>query len=204
MASETISDLLKAQEQIREWLKYLDPHNFDWSTETHPGGWKLGVFDVTAEEVLILLQLREMEMEPNSYQVGGEHYREANADFQHWDLVEVYGLSYFIGNMTKYVCRWRKKHGVKDLEKAIHYLDKYISLTKSGRYLPQYHRLDSEVARKFCEVQNLEGLERDIILMSVAHPTLSDLMDIQGKLKLLILETQKINEKGPIPLADSN
>ncbi len=62
---------------------------------------------------------------PNSRQVGGNHYA---ASIQHWDIVAMHGLDYFQGNITKYVMRWKKKGGIQDLEKAKHYLEKYISL----------------------------------------------------------------------------
>jgi hypothetical protein len=41
-------------------------------------------------------------------------------------MVEEFGLDYFQGQITKYLFRWRQKGGVRDLEKARHFLDKYI------------------------------------------------------------------------------
>lgn len=67
----------------------------------------------------------------NERQVGGTHYRRQGAMLQHWDIVAMFGLDYFQGNITKYVFRWRFKGGVADLEKARHYLDKYIELIKA-------------------------------------------------------------------------
>lgn len=58
----------------------------------------------------------------NKRQVGGAHYK---TDYEHWDFVrEVLANNYLLGNATKYVSRWRKKNGVEDLEKALHYIDK--------------------------------------------------------------------------------
>lgn len=34
--------------------------------------------------------------------------------------------AYLIGNITKYISRWKKKNGVEDLEKARWYLDRLI------------------------------------------------------------------------------
>ena len=62
----------------------------------------------------------------NSRQVGGAHYQ--GATLQHWDVVALFNLDYFAGNITKYLFRWRAKGGLQDLEKARHYLDKYIEL----------------------------------------------------------------------------
>ena len=58
----------------------------------------------------------------NLKQHGGEHYK--SRDYQHWDWVCDTGMHYLLGCATKYVSRWRKKNGVEDLKKAIHYLEK--------------------------------------------------------------------------------
>lgn len=64
----------------------------------------------------------------NDRQVGGQHYQ---SPIQHWDYVVANNLDYFQGQITKYVTRWRNKNGVQDLEKARHFLDKYIELAKA-------------------------------------------------------------------------
>lgn len=63
----------------------------------------------------------------NEHQVGGGHYR---STIQHWDYVIANDLDYFQGQITKYVTRWKQKGGVQDLEKARHFLDKYIEHVK--------------------------------------------------------------------------
>jgi len=63
----------------------------------------------------------------NAKQVGGEHYKNP---VQHWDWVASNELDYFQGQITKYVARWKKKGGIQDLEKARHFLDKYIELQR--------------------------------------------------------------------------
>lgn len=65
-------------------------------------------------------------MSANDRQVGGSHYKD-NA-IQPWDFIAANKLGYFEGNIIKYVSRWQEKGGVKDLEKARHYLDKLIEL----------------------------------------------------------------------------
>ena len=61
----------------------------------------------------------------NEIQVAGDHYR---TPIQHWDYVIANDLGYFEGQITKYVTRWRAKNGIKDLEKARHYLDLLIEM----------------------------------------------------------------------------
>ena len=66
-------------------------------------------------------------MDANKRQVGGKHYQ---TEIQHWDWVWANNLDYFQGQITKYVCRWKEKGGLVDLEKARHFLDKYIELVE--------------------------------------------------------------------------
>lgn len=63
----------------------------------------------------------------NNTQVGGDHYKAASG-LQHWDLMSGFGPSYFVGNITKYLTRWRSKNGLEDLRKSGHYLDKLREL----------------------------------------------------------------------------
>lgn len=67
----------------------------------------------------------------NSRQVGGNHYAK-HGNLQHWDVVAKFNLDYFQGQITKYVMRWKDKGGVQDLEKARHFLDKYIEVAKAA------------------------------------------------------------------------
>jgi Protein of unknwon function (DUF3310) len=78
----------------------------------------------------------------NDRQVGGEHYKTPGIP-EHWDLVAIFGWDYFQGQITKYLMRWRKKNGIEDLEKARHYLDKYIEVERSKILV----KVDSEIDR---------------------------------------------------------
>jgi uncharacterized protein DUF3310 len=64
----------------------------------------------------------------NDKQIGGQHY--GLSKFQHWDMVDLFKLDYFQGQITKYVMRWRDKNGIQDLEKGQHFLEKYIALER--------------------------------------------------------------------------
>lgn len=59
-------------------------------------------------------------------QVAGDHYKEL--PIQPVEYIHANGIGYFEGNVIKYVSRWRAKGGVKDLEKARHYIDLLIEL----------------------------------------------------------------------------
>ena len=68
-------------------------------------------------------------MSANDKQVGGEHYK---ASIQHWDYVVANELDYFQAQITKYVTRWKKKNGMADLQKAQHFLEKYIEVVQQA------------------------------------------------------------------------
>lgn len=59
-------------------------------------------------------------------QVGGGHYKDM--PIQPVEFIHVNGIGYMEGNVIKYVTRWRAKGGIKDLEKAKHYIDLLIEL----------------------------------------------------------------------------
>lgn len=66
-------------------------------------------------------------MTANEGQIGGAHYK---SEYQHWDLVLDTGMGYLEGCATKYVARWRKKGGIEDLQKALHY---GVKLVETGK-----------------------------------------------------------------------
>ena len=60
----------------------------------------------------------------NDRQVGGKHYK---SSYQHWDFVYDVGFDYYEGCATKYLTR-RKGSRKEDLEKAVHFLQKRMTL----------------------------------------------------------------------------
>jgi len=95
----------------------------------------------------------EMSLVANERQVGGNHYKKMGV-LQHWDVVAMFNLDYFQGNITKYVMRWRDKNGVEDLKKAQHYLQKYVEIEDA--------RSDGLLTRVILEraILELEGIEQ--------------------------------------------
>ena len=69
----------------------------------------------------------------NQYQVAGSHYQKYGK-LQHWDIVAYFNLDYFQGCISKYLFRYKDKGGIQDLEKAKHYLEKYIELLKAEEH----------------------------------------------------------------------
>jgi hypothetical protein len=93
----------------------------------------------------------------NDRQVGGTHYA---APIQHWDYAASHDFDYFQGQITKYVTRWKKKGGVQDLEKAAHFLAKYIELARAAA------DPNGEVFRRCAEREE----ERAVVPFAGPHP----------------------------------
>ena len=55
-----------------------------------------------------------------------DHYKGDERDIQPIDLIESQNLGFHEGNVVKYVCRYQRKNGKQDLEKAIDYLQRLI------------------------------------------------------------------------------
>ena len=58
---------------------------------------------------------------PQSKQIGGNHYKEFH--IQPYEFISKNNLTFFQGNVIKYVCRYMNKNGIEDLEKIKHYCD---------------------------------------------------------------------------------
>ena len=59
-------------------------------------------------------------------QIGGKHYSEMV--IQPIEFIHKNNLSFIQGNVIKYVCRYKSKGGIQDLQKAKHYIDLLIEL----------------------------------------------------------------------------
>lgn len=64
-------------------------------------------------------------MSANEKQIGGNHYK---STMECWDYILSNELGYLEGTAIKYLTRWRKKNGVEDLKKAIHFIEKLIEV----------------------------------------------------------------------------
>lgn len=88
-------------------------------------------------------------------QVGGDHYKKLK--IQPVEYIVANNIGYLEGNVIKYITRWRDKGGVRDLEKAKHYIEMLIELqntkTKdalSERAQEERKKLDSVSSEQIC------------------------------------------------------
>ena len=56
---------------------------------------------------------------PQDKQIGGSHYKKFK--IQPYEFISKNDLSFFQGNVVKYVCRYQRKGGAEDIKKIIHY-----------------------------------------------------------------------------------
>lgn len=132
-------------------------------------------------------------MKANDTQVGGTHYQ---SDYQHWDLIAKHNFSYLRGCATKYLCRYRKKNGEQDLEKARHYLLKIRErVVEAGGKCgatgcPQVVELNA-----FFEANKIEWVDRPAIFWALFGRTTEELdMAINHANNLLQLYESKLFE----------
>ena len=66
---------------------------------------------------------------PSSRQEGGDHYKKHA--IQPYTFITKNNLSFFQGNVIKYVVRYKDKNGAEDLKKIIHYCELEIESLKN-------------------------------------------------------------------------
>lgn len=64
----------------------------------------------------------------HTQEAGSTHYREMK--IQPIDYIEGNQLGFHEGNIVKYITRWRRVDGIKDLEKAEWYIHRLIEKAK--------------------------------------------------------------------------
>ena len=68
---------------------------------------------------------------PEDKQIGGSHY--IFFEIQPYEFIAKNELTFFQGNVIKYVCRYKHKNGIEDLEKIKHYCDLEIKKIKDAK-----------------------------------------------------------------------
>lgn len=117
----------------------------------------------------------------NERQVAGTHY---SAKVQHWDWVVQTHLPYLPAQVSKYLTRWRKKNGLQDLEKALHFLEKFIEEEKARR------SLHADLTDEFLQSNGVGSKESAVIWAVVRYQcgNMSNLETACDTLKSLIGE----------------
>lgn len=90
------------------------------------------------------------------------------------DFIMDANLPFVEGSALKYVCRYQKKNGLEDLEKADWYLDRLIERISNNPssvyvYRPRKYLLDD-----FIHAQGLESREQVIVKIIVEYGSMND------------------------------
>ena len=131
-------------------------------------------------------------MNANSKQIDGTHYR---SDYQHWDaLAHVgFGPQYYIGAATKYVSRWRKKNGIRDLRKGQHFVEKLMELftAQPALFTPAVESgyAVSTVVDRFAKANELDAEERVVVHGLLTYGTLEELKWLHQIIDNMIIRT---------------
>jgi hypothetical protein len=132
----------------------------------------------------------------NTRQVGGAHY--GGAQYQHWDWVDDNNLCYLAGVATKYICRWKTKDGRKDLEKALHYVQKLQELrTAHPERLGVVRRCIN--LERIVSLYNLTNTETLALFMLTTYTNTSELETVTIMLAAMLEVVNATQPKQPDP-----
>jgi len=120
----------------------------------------------------------------NERQVGGDHYK--GTTLQHWDIMAKYKVPYLEGHLTKYL-RHRKKNGLQDVEKMMHFADKLIESVDTIDYTP-FGRVPMKVLQQFCVEQSYNFLESRILIFALTWRDHFELEELKLSVQALIDE----------------
>lgn len=90
-------------------------------------------------------------------QIGGTHY--AEKAFEPIVFIENWKLPFSVGNVVKYLCRYKEKGGVQDLRKAIQYLEFVQRFDVVVPHVP------SEAVDRFVVTNQLTWLECIVLIL---------------------------------------
>ncbi|MGN6347062.1 MAG: DUF3310 domain-containing protein [Candidatus Nitrosocosmicus sp.] len=84
-------------------------------------------------------------------QVGGNHYKDFS--IQPVEFIHKNDLGFIAGNIVKYICRYKGKGGIKDLQKVKHYVEILLEF-ESNKKIIMY---------ELCEMSELERDSASVI-----------------------------------------
>lgn len=107
-------------------------------------------------------------MSANDKQVAGFHYKPNNGGVQHWDYCVGVNVPYLEAAASKYLTRWRKKNGLQDVQKALHYMEKRLESYDKGVGVLKGARKNTMMFEKFI-TDNGISREEERVLDRVMH-----------------------------------
>lgn len=146
----------------------------------------------------------------NDRQVGGLHYKH---DYQHWDWVAEIGMGYLDGTASKYLCRWKDKGGLQDLEKGLHYVEKLEEESRKPNRKLNAGRASDDIiwsaTLRVCRGHDMSWDQMDIMFCLATWKSPKDLLDIISLYSAYIEKMREqplVNKTAakPVPLTEEN
>lgn len=100
-------------------------------------------------------------------QVGGTHYTDLKS--QPIDLIAVFDLDFFQGNVVKYLTRYPYKGGASDLFKACDYCHKARALIVYKQVTDDYRKRATYAVEMHCEANGATEKVREAMLMALFY-----------------------------------
>jgi hypothetical protein len=101
----------------------------EWDKAARDVGWSFDVYDPQpiVDEYRKGIKGKEKALD---YMIGGSHYQQFV--IQPVEFCYKNNIPYLEATAIKYLCRWREKNGIEDLEKAKHYIDLLIEFNNAN------------------------------------------------------------------------
>jgi hypothetical protein len=102
---------------------------------------------------------------------------------------------------TKHVTRWRKKDGIRDLEKGLHYLEKLIEVYEIyDVYRNESLERTEEEVHKFSDANELSDAEEAYVLLMCTYADKDDLIEARDILLwIMSMKPQTIQIRDELP-----
>ena len=134
--------------------------------------------------------------------VGGDHYKKLGVQLV--ELIRDINANFFQGNVIKYITRYKDKNGVKDLEKAKHYLEliKELHPNNNSRKITSYeidsvneyvyaNKIDTDAA-KIIRIVSLCGDDKITKAIELIDNLINNYSKVEECCELGIMDTAAI------------
>ena len=108
---------------FKNYVVYLSKGEMEWQG-IHGIGACVERNSIVRRDTLFAYRARRKRERMLSDEISPKHYSQFK--IEPFDFIHENGLGFAEGNVIKYVCRWREKNGIEDLEKAMRYIQLLI------------------------------------------------------------------------------
>lgn len=96
-----------------------------------------------------------------------KHY---DSDYPVWDFVEDLNLNFYEGNIIKYLARYTRKDGIKDLKKAGDYAERLILAHKAEKLQKHnYTNIHSKEIERFLKTEYFNHSQGKVAVLAISN-----------------------------------